>query len=359
MSSAPAAARAAASGAPTAAARPDAGAGAPADAPAFTLCVGTAGTSVWFSRDLGETWDRPYSESGLYLESRVWALATHTARPGEVLAGTDSGVYRWQEAERRWTHLPSPFDADCTWALARHPRDPAVIVAGTHPAALWRTDDDGASWRRLEVALAERCIFVGRPRVTQVLFDPTDAETLWAGVEIDAVHRSRDGGATWQRLDQGLLSGDIHGLAVVRNGATTVFATTNKGLHRSDDGGETWRFQALDSPWQYTRTIVARADGDDTLFLTNGNGPPGSTGRLLRSLDHGNTWHDVGLPGTLNSTPWCVASHPAAPTIVFTVTNLGQLFRSLDGGTTWTKLAREFGEVRSLALLPQASMAGA
>ena len=35
---------------------------------AFTLCVGTAGTSVWFSRDLGETWDRTYSESGLYLE---------------------------------------------------------------------------------------------------------------------------------------------------------------------------------------------------------------------------------------------------------------------------------------------------
>jgi photosystem II stability/assembly factor-like uncharacterized protein len=324
-----------------------------ATTPAFTLCVGTAGTSVWFSRDLGESWERPYSESGLYLESRVWALAPHPARPGEVLAGTDSGVYRWQEVERRWTHLPSPFDADCTWALARHPSDPDIIVAGTHPAALWRSDDGGASWRRLGVALAERCIFVGRPRVTQVLFDPADAHTLWAGVEIDAVHRSRDGGTTWDRLDRGLLSGDIHGLAVVRNGATTVFATTNKGLHRSDDGGESWHFQALDSPWQYTRSIVARADGDATLFLTNGNGPPGSTGRLLRSLDHGASWEDAGLPGELNSTPWCVASHPADPRVVFTVTNLGQLFRSLDGGLSWTKLAREFGEVRSLALLPQ------
>lgn len=339
-----------------AAARPDAGT---RPAPAFTLCVGTAGTSVWFSRDLGETWERPYSESGLYLESRVWALATHPARPGEVLAGTDSGVYRWQEGERRWTHLPSPFDADCTWALARHPADPDVIVAGTHPAALWRSDDGGASWRRLGAALADRCIFVGRPRVTQVLFDPGDPDTLWAGVEIDAVHRSRDGGKTWDRLERGLLSGDIHGLAVVRNGATTVFAATNKGLHRSDDGGESWVFQALDSPWQYTRSIVARADGDDTLFLTNGNGPPGSTGRLLRSLDHGASWRDAGLPGTLNSTPWCVASHPADPNIVFTVTNLGQLFRSLDGGATWTKLAREFGEVRSLALLPQVGAASA
>ena len=29
----------------------------------FGLYVGTIGTSVWFSYDLGETWDRPYSES--------------------------------------------------------------------------------------------------------------------------------------------------------------------------------------------------------------------------------------------------------------------------------------------------------
>jgi hypothetical protein len=41
------------------------------------LFVGTAGTSVWFGRDRGETWTRPYSESGLYIEARVWALSVH------------------------------------------------------------------------------------------------------------------------------------------------------------------------------------------------------------------------------------------------------------------------------------------
>lgn len=318
----------------------------------LTLCVGTVGMSVWFSRDLGETWERPYSESGLYLESRVWALSTHPARPGEVYAGTDTGLYRWRESEAAWTHLPGPLDATCTWTLARQRGNPDVIVAGTHPAALYRSDDAGANWRQLPVKMADECIFVQRPRVTQVIFDPEDDATLWAGVEIDAIHRSRDGGAHWERLDQGLVSGDIHGVAVVRSPTGRVlFATTNKGLHRSDDEGANWRLQTLESPWQYTRSVMARADGDATLFLTNGNGPPGSTGRLLRSTDFGASWRDVELPGETNSTPWCVASHPDDPRLMFTVTNLGQLYRSRDGGGRWEKLRREFGEVRTLALI--------
>jgi photosystem II stability/assembly factor-like uncharacterized protein len=316
------------------------------------LCVGTAGMSVWFSRDLGQTWDRPYSESGLYLEARVWALSTHPDTPGELLAGTDSGLYRWRESERRWTHLPGPLDSTCTWSLARRADDPDVIVAGTHPAALWRSDDAGLTWRRLAADLATECIFVHRPRVTQVIFDPDQRDTLWAGVEIDAIHHSSDGGAHWNRRDQGLVSGDIHGVAVVRSPQGRVLlATTNKGLHQSLDEGRTWQLRTLDSPWQYTRSIQARADGDGTLFLTNGNGPPGSTGRLLRSTDFGKTWQDVGLPGTINSTPWCVASQASCPQTVFTVTNLGQLFRSTDGGAQWIKLEREFGEVRAMALI--------
>ena len=320
---------------------------------AVRLDVGTSGMSVWFSDDLGETWERPYSESGLYLEARVWALSRHPAEPGRIYAGTDSGIYRWESEAAKWNHLPSPMDGLCTWALAQAPGDPRVLVAGTHPAALYRSDDGGANWRRLPAEFARECIFIGSPRVTQLLFDPASDDIIWCGVEIDGVYRSTDGGESWQRRTEGLRSDDIHGLALTGggNGARRAFATTNKGLHVSEDDGLTWRFQELDSPWQYTRTIQPRADGG-ALFLTNGNGPPGSTGRLLRSRDNGDSWEDAGLPGGLNSTPWCIATHPADPMLIFTVTNLGQLFRSSDGGESWTRLAREFGEVRSMAWQP-------
>ena len=312
------------------------------------LCVGTSGMSVWFSRDLGETWDRPYTESGLYLEARVWALSTHVARPGEVIAGTDFGLHRWNDIDQQWTHIPSPMDGMCIWSLARPSNSPATIVAGTHPAGLFRSDNDGKSWRKLSVKFAESCIYIGKPRVTDVMFDPRSDDIIWCGVEIDGVYRSEDGGETWERLVEGLNSWDIHGLAVGINGSERIFVTTNKGLNISENEGRTWNQQSLLSPWQYTRTIRVMAD-NKTLYLSNGNGPPGSTGKLLRSTDNGKTWEDAVLPGKLNSTPWCIASHPSDPSLLFVGTNLGQLYRSQDGGYSWVQLERELGEIRSIS----------
>ena len=320
---------------------------------ALGLYVGTVGTSVWSSDDRGETWLRPPSESGLYLESRVFSLTSQPAGGPSVLAGTDEGIYRWHAADRHWEHLPSELDARPVWSLVASPHDPDVLLAGTHPAALFRSEDAGRNWTHLPVAFAGHCRAVGRPRVTQILFDPQDPLLVWAGVEIDGVWRSRDGGKTWAKHAEGLVSEDIHGLASVRsNGRRKLFATTNQGLHVSHDDGESWQLQPLDSAWQYTRAIAERADGAGILFLTNGNGPPGSTGRLLRSADRGETWADAGLPGELNSTPWCIAVHPDDPRLIFVCTNFGQLFRSEDGGESWTKLKREFGEVRALMLRP-------
>jgi photosystem II stability/assembly factor-like uncharacterized protein len=321
------------------------------------LYVGTAGTSAWFSSDLGSAWVRPNSSSGLYLESRIWSMSCHPSDPDHLLAGTDFGVYRWSESEQKWTHLPSPMDGRLVWAIAISPHDPSHVIAGTLPAQLYGSHDGGATWEHLGADPNPFSgVNAGPTRVTQILFDPYDEREVWATIEIDSVWRSRDGGATWMQVKEGLVSGDVHGIAIVGGrGHKKIYVTTNKGLHVSRDDGDSWTYLPLDSPWQYCRGIVARADGK-VLFLTNGNGPPGSTGRLLRSRDDGVTWEDAGLPGELNSTPWCVATNAADPMLVFAVTNLGQLFRSDNGGESWRKLQREFGEVRSLLWRPTGAL---
>ena len=312
--------------------------------------AGTAGHSAWFSEDRGETWVHPNSHSGMYLEARVWSIASHPATPGHLFAGTDMGVFRWDEAPARWTPLPSPMQD--VWAIAQDPEHPEVLIAGTRPAGFYRSGDAGKSWGKLEAPGISQFseANMGPTRVTQILFDPVVRDCVWATVEIGGIYRSTDRGRTWALLDKGLVSADVHGIAVVRNdnGSSTIFATTNRGLHRSTDRGENWQFQELDSPWQYTRAIVPRLDNPAIVFLTNGNGPPGNDGRLLRSRDHGSTWQQVALPGELNSTPWCVATHVSDPLLIFVCTNLGQLFRSEDGGETFIRLDHEFGELRAL-----------
>src|SRR5262245_29415117 len=176
------------------------------------LYVGTVGMAVWASKDLGETWTRSPSSAGLNAECRVWTLGSHPETPRSLYAGGDQGIHRWDEAEQRWTHLPSPMDGRPVWAIAQSPHNQDVLMAGCRPTALYRSPDAGKSWQQVEIAFAESCPQVLNPRPTQILFDPYDKDTIWVGVEVDALYRSIDGGRSWTRQEKGLMSLDIHGV---------------------------------------------------------------------------------------------------------------------------------------------------
>jgi photosystem II stability/assembly factor-like uncharacterized protein len=312
--------------------------------------AGTAGHSAWFSEDGGETWVHPNSHSGMYLEARVWTFATHPSTPERLFAGSDMGVFRWDEESARWTHLPSPMTD--VWALAQHPGDPDILIAGSRPAALYKSRDAGVTWEKLNVEGVDQfsTVNMGPTRVTQILFDPIDPRLAWATVEIGGIFRSNDGGDTWESCCNGLVSRDVHGILAIRdgNGHPVVFATTNMGFHRSDDQGASWNLQQLDAPWQYTRSVVQHPTDGSMIFVTAGNGPPGNDGRLLRSRDYGRTFETSPLPLPINSTVWCLVADPSNPDVLFACTNLGRVFRSDDRGDSWKKLDHEFGELRAL-----------
>jgi photosystem II stability/assembly factor-like uncharacterized protein len=319
------------------------------------LCVGTIGEGMFRSTDGGATFRRACE--GMFVECHVRALVAHPRDPRTLYLGSETGLFKSTDGGDWWERLPAPLEGYEVWSILVLPSDPDVILVGARPSRILRSADGGRTWSEPKVELVRECPRILYNRVTTLAADPVDLHTLWAGVEIDAVRRSRDHGQTWEALGQGLSSRDIHALAVVppRDGKPKrVLASTNNDLNVSVDDGATWTPLRVGSalPVPYYRGLAQRCDDLETVFVGNGDFPPGSTGTVGLSDDGGATWRPARLPGPANSTVWNFAVHPADPQLIYASSVSGQVYRSTDGGAVWEKLAREFGEVRALLWVP-------
>jgi photosystem II stability/assembly factor-like uncharacterized protein len=313
------------------------------------IYVGCIGEGVFRSLDHGATFKRA-CDGMPFVECDVRALLIDPADPRRLYVGNEEGVFVSRDGADSWQQFVPAVGGLRVWSvLVRGQR----LLAGGSPASIYRSDDGGASWKQGRADLRPDCPRIRHNRVTCLVQDPDNADRLWAGVEIDGLHESTDGGASWGPVGEGLTSRDIHGLVAIP-GTRRLLATTNSDLNVSDDGGRTWSAANIDRvvPWKYTRAIAQKAGSPEVLFLGTGDGPPGSVGAIAVSRDAGRTWQPARMPGHANSTVWNFAVHAADPDLVYASSVSGQVYRSLDGGAAWQKLDREFGEVRGLAWAP-------
>jgi len=306
----------------------------------------TAGHSVWFSEDGGSNWVHPDSHSGMYLEARAWCLAEKS--PGCMYAGTDMGLFLWTEETARWESVNSSVGE--VWSIALDPAREGRVLVGTRPGGVMVSADAGLSFTRADLPglAAFSSVNEGPTRTTQIVFDPLEPRRVYVTVEISGFFISEDGGDTWVRSSAGLVSEDLHGIAIAGTSIANrvLLATTNRGLHRSRDGGLTWSYSLLPTEYQYTRGVLTHPTRACTVFVTNGNGPPGTMGKLFRSDDSGESFVEVDLSTSLQGTLWGMVFCAGNPEVAFVYTNLGQVLKSRDGGVTWDPLPHAFGELR-------------
>ena len=318
---------------------------------AHRLYVGTVGEGVFLSTDHGRSFRR--AAEGMFVECAVRALAVAPDRPATLYLGSEEGVWVSHDGAESWQCL-LPLAGQAVWSL--HLAG-ARLLAGVCPARLLCSDDAGRSWHEAAAQLAQDCPRIKHTRVTAIVHDPEQPEHCWAGVEIDGVHHSSDGGRSWRPLGDGLSSRDIHALAVVGGPGPRLLAATNNDLNCSEDGGRTWQPAGIDQvlPWKYTRALAQLPGRREVLLLGGGDRPPGWEGAVARSEDGGRSWRRVRMPRA-NSTLWAFAVHAADEALVYAASVSGQLYRSEDGGQAWQKLDVEFGEVRALAWAPVGRM---
>jgi len=328
----------------------------------FTICAGTVGGGIWYSRDSGEQWKRAKMELPFFYRAgdiQVRTLAVSPHYPHRVYAGSEAGLYRSDDNGASWYLMESPMGAMQIWSLAVDPADPGVILAGTKPPAIFRSADGGKSWERLSAGIPEECP-IGPPRVTNLIIDPRDHRQVWAGVELGGVFRSLDGGQRWTHLPQlgpRESSTDVHGVALSAGSPTKLLVTTPDGVWISADEGESWNLHAFPKFAErdrvsYCRGVAVKPNDPDVIFVANGNDVPGDTGAIQLSRDGGRSWEKAALPVEPNSTIYWFAVNPALPDLIIANSMYGYLYVSTDGGISWRKLRRELSEIRGLACLP-------
>ena len=324
---------------------------------ANTLYAGTIGQSVWRSTDIGKTWHRV--SNGMFPEADIRAIVVDPSDSNVLYAGTEKGVVKTTDGGNNWAQLPSEMDNREVWSLAIHPTEPDILFAGTCSSAFFKTTDAGKTWKQLDAELADECEGVPIiPRVTTIIIDPEDHDTVYAGIEIDGMRLSTDGGETWHNRSEGLSSQDIHGLTVVPGEQKTLVAATNNDVCITTDMHHWTPLKVREHfPWPYCRAAFYLNGDNAKVFIGAGNGPPGDQGGIFYMQDAAAAsdadairWDRSDIGMTSNSTIWCFGSNPSVDGLLIACSVSGQLFLSEDNGDSWTKLAHEFGEVRALAV---------
>jgi photosystem II stability/assembly factor-like uncharacterized protein len=317
----------------------------------YSMCLGTAGWGVWHSPDAGKSWTR--HRAPFPLNSRIQALVAHPKEAHTVFAGGDTGLFVSHNGGARWECVSANGDLPTIWSLAVDPVAPDILFAGTRPAGVYRSRDAGLHWEKLAIGAARECS-IGEAFVTSLVVDPDDHRMVWAGVEIDGVFRSLDGGDSWAHLENGLYDPDIHAVAVAATNPKRLYASTAREMFVSNDLGESWEALGIREKWPlpYARGMAVKADDPGVLFAGCGETTTGETCHVLRTTNFGETWETLPLPTQPNATVWGLATHPANPDRIVGFSLFGEVYVTEDAGASWHKIAREFGEIRAAAWVP-------
>ncbi len=257
---------------------------------------------------------------------------------------------------------------------------PGVVYCGVAPAALFRSDDSGATWRENEALSNHSTRDTWQPgaggmALHSIVLDPANADRMWIAISAAGVFRTEDGGKSWQTTCSGIRSEStmfdpnielypewgqcVHHVSLAAGSSNRLYAQAHMGTYRTDNGGDSWTDITAGLPSEFGLAMAAHPHDPDTAYVVPLVGgefrcPPGGTLAVWRTRDAGATWqpHSKGLPqedafmGVYRQSLCTDSMNPAG---VYFGTNTGQLYASGDDGESWELLTQNLPPIESVS----------
>jgi photosystem II stability/assembly factor-like uncharacterized protein len=302
---------------------------------------------------------------GPFRGGRVNGVCGVPGQPNTFYFGSvGGGVWKSTNAGRTWKPVFDSEPVASIGAIAVAPSDSRIVYVGTGETdmrdsisfgnGMYKSADSGSTWRHIGLE--------GTRQIGRVLVDPRNADVVFVAALGHAygpnpdrgVFRSRDGGASWQKVlfkDENVGAVDLAmdpadprivyaALWATRRPPWYVYNPANgpgSGIYKSSDGGTTWQPLTAGLPAEGVGRIglaVSPARASRIYAIIDAK-----EGGLYRSDDAGANWSRISGDTRIWGRGWYFCKVVVDPVNADTVyVQNTSIYKSTDAGKSWTPI---------------------